>query len=132
MSREERSLCGYFLLLCCFVFTVYKSLKLDTVLFFSSKSSWNVAVFTKKNQKKGIIIMGQVSGGKQLPAMGPSLAWASFVSAKSQASWQHAEKKGNLGVCLHLLSLSSVLRGCRVLTGSPVIVLSVANVYSQF
>lgn len=40
--------------------------------------------------------MGQVPGGKQLQAMGASLAWASFVSAKSQASWQRAEKEFHL------------------------------------
>lgn len=75
--------------------TVYKPLKLDMVLFFSSNSSWNVTGFAEKNQRKGIIIMGQVPGGKQLLAMGASLAWTSFVSAKSQASWQHAKKKAN-------------------------------------
>lgn len=76
--------------------------------------------------------MGQVPGGKYLPAMGASLAWTSFVSAKSQASSQHAERKSNLSVCFHLLSLSSVLRGCTILTESPVLVLSVANGCSQF
>lgn len=81
-------------------------LSLTQAVFFNSKSSWNVAVFVKKNQKKRIIIMGQVPGGKQLPAMGASLAWTSFVSAKSQASSQHAERKSNLGVC-SLYPLSS-------------------------
>ena len=95
-------------------------LSLTQAVFFNSKSSWNVAVFVKKNQKKRIIIMGQVPGGKQLPAMGASLAWTSFVSAKSQASSQHAERKSNLGVCLRLLSLPSVLRGCRALFLSSV------------
>lgn len=70
---------------------VYKSLKLCTVLpfflfFNSSKPSWNVAVFAEKNQRKGIIITGQVLSGEQLQALGAPLAWASFVSAKSQAS----------------------------------------------
>lgn len=63
---------------------VYKSLKPYPMLFFSSKPSWNVAVFTEKNQRKGIIIMGQVLSVKQPQVLGSSSAWASVVSMRSQ------------------------------------------------
>lgn len=44
--------------------------------------------------------MGQTLSGKQMQALGASLARASFVSAKSQASKRHAVKGLDLGFCL--------------------------------
>lgn len=59
--------------------------------------------------------MAQVPGEKHQPSMGASLAWTSFVSAKSQASWQQWLKTKTTWVfASSLLSLSSVPRGCRV------------------
>lgn len=51
--------------------------------------------------------MGQALSGKQLQALGASPAWASFVSAKSQASKKHDEKGLDPGFCLFWCSLSS-------------------------
>lgn len=81
------------------------------VLFFSSKSSRNVAAAQRKSQRKGIIITGQVPGEKPLPALG--LPWLGhLLFQQSQVSWQHAEKKANLDACLHLLSLFPALMKC--------------------
>lgn len=60
--------------------------------------------FCRENQRKGIIIVGQVPSRRQLQAMGASLPWASFVSAESPASWRRTEKTFDLGLCCLLFS----------------------------
>lgn len=90
-----------------FFFTVYKSLKLDMVLFFSSKSSWNVAVFTKKKKSKERDYNYGSGPRREASARDGGFPGSDIFCFSKEPGIlaAAAENKNNLGVCL-LFTLS--------------------------